>query len=76
MLITCICNCVILNKIRSNEKNTLQHATKEKLKVEVTMVKILWHVDELLGNNREISNYTTAVGKYWLCKQRTLLGNG
>jgi hypothetical protein len=24
---------------------------------------ILWHVDPLLGNNRKISNYTTAVAK-------------
>jgi hypothetical protein len=28
---------------------------------------ILWHVDPLLGNDREISNYTTAV-----TKQRTV----
>jgi hypothetical protein len=37
---------------------------------------ILWHVDPLLGNDREISNYTTAVAKLWPCKQRRLLGNG
>jgi hypothetical protein len=27
----------------------------------VAAVIILWHVDPLLGNDREISNYTTAV---------------
>jgi hypothetical protein len=25
--------------------------------------KILWHVDPLLGNDRETSNYTTAIAK-------------
>jgi hypothetical protein len=24
---------------------------------------VLWHVDTLVGNNREISNYTTTVAK-------------
>jgi hypothetical protein len=28
-----------------------------------TRKTILWHVDQLLDNNREISNYTTAVAK-------------
>jgi hypothetical protein len=35
----------------------------------------MWHVDPLLGNNHEICNYTTAVAKYWLCKQRPLAGS-
>jgi hypothetical protein len=26
---------------------------------------VLWHVDPLLGNNREISSYTTAVASEW-----------
>jgi hypothetical protein len=30
----------------------------------------MWHVDHLLGNDREISSNTTAVSKYWPCKQR------
>jgi hypothetical protein len=29
---------------------------------EVRLVNILWHVDPLLGNDREISNYTTGNG--------------
>jgi hypothetical protein len=29
----------------------------------------------LLGNNHEISSYTIAVLKQWLCKQRPLLDN-
>jgi hypothetical protein len=37
--------------------------------------KECWHVGPLLGNNREISNCTTVVAKWWLCKQRPLLGN-
>jgi hypothetical protein len=37
---------------------------------------ILWHVDPLPGNDLKISTYTTAAAKYWLCKQRPLLGNG
>jgi hypothetical protein len=32
-------------------------------------IYVLWHVDLLLGNDREISNYTSAVAKQWLCKQ-------
>jgi hypothetical protein len=36
---------------------------------------ILWHVDPLLGNDRELSNYTTAFTKEWLVKQAFLLGN-
>jgi hypothetical protein len=36
----------------------------------------LWHVDPLLGNDREIISYTIAVAKQWLCKQRPSLGNG
>jgi hypothetical protein len=39
-------------------------------------IKILWHVDSLLGNDLEISSYKTAVDKQWLCKQQSLLGNG
>jgi hypothetical protein len=31
-------------------------------------VFILWHVGLLLGNDREISNYTTAVAKKGLCR--------
>jgi hypothetical protein len=27
------------------------------------MLQYIWHVDPLLGNGREISNYTTAVAK-------------
>jgi hypothetical protein len=31
---------------------------------------ILWHdVDPLLGNDREISKFTTPVSEYWLHKQ-------
>jgi hypothetical protein len=36
---------------------------------------ILWHVDPLLFNDREISSYTTAVARQWLCKQWPLIGN-
>jgi hypothetical protein len=39
------------------------------------MISVLWHVDPLLGNYREISNYTRAFAKEWLCKQRSMLGN-
>jgi hypothetical protein len=38
--------------------------------------QIMWHVDPLLGNDREISNYTWTAAKQWLCKQRPLLGSG
>jgi hypothetical protein len=27
---------------------------------------ILWHVDPLLGNDREMNSYTTAVARQWL----------
>jgi hypothetical protein len=30
----------------------------------------------MLGNDREISSYTTAAAKQCLCKQRQLVGNG
>jgi hypothetical protein len=36
----------------------------------------LWHVDLLLGNDHEVSSYTTANAKYWLCKERLFLGSG
>jgi hypothetical protein len=36
----------------------------------------MWYGDPLLGKNHEISSYTPAVAKEWLCKQRLLLGNG
>jgi hypothetical protein len=36
----------------------------------------LWHVDLLLGNDREIGSYTAAVASQRLCKQRSLLSNG
>jgi hypothetical protein len=42
---------------------------------EIRMISVLWHVDPLLSNDREINNYTRAVAKEWLCKQRSLLGN-
>jgi hypothetical protein len=29
---------------------------------------ILWHVDRLLDNDRQTSNYTTATAKKWQCK--------
>jgi hypothetical protein len=33
-----------------------------------TRVYILWHVDLLLGNDREISKYKTVVAKVWPLK--------
>jgi hypothetical protein len=36
----------------------------------------MWYAVLLLGNDREIGSYATAVVKQWLCKQRPLLGNG
>jgi hypothetical protein len=30
---------------------------------------VLWHVDPLLGSDREVHDYVTAVPKFWLCKQ-------
>jgi hypothetical protein len=36
---------------------------------------ILWHVDPLLGNDYEISKYTTAVTNQQLCKQACFHGN-
>jgi hypothetical protein len=36
---------------------------------------ILWHVDPLLGNDREKSNFTTTLSKLRLRKQTCLLGN-
>jgi hypothetical protein len=35
----------------------------------------LWHVGPLLGNHREISNYTTAVAKKRLRKRACFHGN-
>jgi hypothetical protein len=34
-----------------------------KRNVAVMNTKILWHIDPLLGNDREISNYTTAISE-------------
>jgi hypothetical protein len=42
------------NKI---QKNSL------KWNIVISFIFIVWHVDQLLGNDREISNYTTAVAK-------------
>jgi hypothetical protein len=39
------------------------------------MTSILWHVDPLLGNDREISAYATAVSKQRLRKQANFYGN-
>jgi hypothetical protein len=47
---------------------------KEAYKITKYLITI-WHVDPLLDNDREISSYTTAFAKYWLYKQRPLLGN-
>jgi hypothetical protein len=30
----------------------------------VTVFRIMWHVDPLLGSDREIRNYTIAVARY------------
>jgi hypothetical protein len=38
--------------------------------------KNMWHVDPLLGSDREISSYTRAVVSKLLCKQRPFLHNG
>jgi hypothetical protein len=35
----------------------------------------MWHVDPLLGNDREINKYTTAVTEQRLRKQACLHGN-
>jgi hypothetical protein len=35
--------------------------------------KILQHIDLLLGNDSEISSYTTAVVNEWLCKRLLLV---
>jgi hypothetical protein len=39
------------------------------------LYKNIWHVGPLLGNDREINNYTKVVARKWLCEQRPLLGN-
>lgn len=44
-------------------------------KVNSTELKILCHVDPLLGSDRKISSYRIAVAKQWFCKQRSLLGS-
>jgi hypothetical protein len=31
--------------------------------IKLYVMKILWHVDPLLGHDREMNNYTTAVAK-------------
>jgi hypothetical protein len=36
---------------------------------------ILWNIDPLLENGHEIRSYTIVVVKYWIYKQRPLLGN-
>jgi hypothetical protein len=41
-----------------------------------TLLLILWHVYPLLGNDREITSYTTAAARLWFCKQQPVLGNG
>jgi hypothetical protein len=35
----------------------------------------MWYVDPLLGNDRKICNYMTAVDKSWLCKQWLSVGS-
>jgi hypothetical protein len=37
--------------------------------IELIMCLVLWRVYPLLGNDREISKYTTAITKYRLSKQ-------
>jgi hypothetical protein len=36
---------------------------------------LLQHVNSLLGNDRETSNYARAIAKYWLRKQACFHGN-
>jgi hypothetical protein len=33
---------------------------------------LMWHVDPLPGNNREVSNYTTAVARQWLSRDHVV----
>jgi hypothetical protein len=40
------------------------------------IIRILWHIEQLLGNDREISSYTIPVAKNRLWKQQPLRGNG
>jgi hypothetical protein len=44
-------------KRRQSRKDTVENVQKSK------SVNIMWHVDQLLGNDREISNDTTVVAK-------------
>jgi hypothetical protein len=41
----------------------------------ISLSYILWHTDPLLGNDRDISDYTTTVDKYRLHKQTYFQGN-
>jgi hypothetical protein len=38
------------------------------------MLLILWYIEPMLGNNREISSYAITA-RYWFYKQQPLLGN-
>jgi hypothetical protein len=40
-----------------------------------SVFKILWHIDPLLGNDLEISSYTTVDAKQWFRKQAYFHGN-
>jgi hypothetical protein len=39
------------------------------------IITLLWHVDPLLGNDRERNSYTTVVTELWLRKQACLHSN-
>jgi hypothetical protein len=46
-----------------NMHNMNLETSGDSISVNVRSLKVLWHVEPLLGNDRKISNYTTAVAK-------------
>jgi hypothetical protein len=40
-----------------------------------TELKLLWHINPLLGNDLKISSCRTSIDKWWFCKQQPLLGS-
>jgi hypothetical protein len=40
------------------------------------MINALWPIDPVLLNDVKRSSYTTTVIRQWLCKQRSVPGNG
>jgi hypothetical protein len=61
-------NCQTETSRENDVENKNQHDTEERVRIEqdnpdLVKINILWHIDALLGNDGEMSSYTTAVAK-------------